>query len=229
MAEKTTWHLLRCGPRSAAENMAVDEVLLESARRIGTPLLRFYSWSQPAASFGYSQRFAEIAQLTSLRPLVRRPTGGGLVPHDGDWTYSLIFPPSAPWYSLKAIESYQRVHAWVQAAFERVKVSTELAPASLKELPGQCFAGPEQFDVLWQNRKIAGGAQRRTRDGLLIQGSIQPPPGISRPDWESAFCEVASKSWGIVWVSLKLEPAIERAIQQRVREKFATVEFTERR
>ena len=229
MAEMTTWHLLRCGPRSAAENMAVDEALLEAAGCIATPVLRFYSWSEPAASFGYFQHYAEVLQLTSLRPLVRRPTGGGLVTHDADWTYSLIFPPSAPWYSLKAIESYERVHAWVQAAFERHKISTQLAAASRKELPGQCFAGAEQFDVLWQNRKIAGGAQRRTRDGLLIQGSIQPPPGVSRPDWESAFCEVASKSWGIVWVSLQLEPAIERAIQQRAREKFATVEFTERR
>ena len=119
MAEKTTWHLLRCGPRNAAENMAVDEILLETVGLIATPILRFYSWNEPAASFGYSQRYAEIAQLTSLRPLVRRPTGGGLVPHDVDWTYSLVFPPSAQWYSLKATESYQRVHAWIQEAFNR--------------------------------------------------------------------------------------------------------------
>src|SRR5207248_11592242 len=97
LAEMTTWLLLRCGPRSAAENMAVEEALLEAAGCIATPVLRFYSWSEPAASFGYFQRYAEVLQLTSLRPLVRRPTGGGLVTHDADWTYSLIFPPSAPW------------------------------------------------------------------------------------------------------------------------------------
>ena len=229
MAENTTWHLLRCGPRSAAENMAVDDILLETAGHIGVPVLRFYSWTEPAASLGYFQRYSEVARLTSLRPLVRRPTGGGLVPHDADWTYSLIFPPSAPWYSLKALESYQRMHAWVQAAFERLKISTTLAASSRKELPGQCFAGAEQFDVLWQNRKIAGGAQRRTRDGLLIQGSIQPPPGISRTDWESAFCEVATKSWGIVWRSLELDSAFEQTIEQRARKKFGTAEFTQRR
>src|SRR5712672_1969240 len=93
-----TWHLLRTGARTAAENMAIDEVLLESVVTFGAPLLRFYSWSEPAASFGYSQRYSEIARLTSLRPLVRRPTGGGFVPHDADWTYTLVFPPSAPWY-----------------------------------------------------------------------------------------------------------------------------------
>src|SRR5438132_426273 len=152
MAENTTWHLLRCGPRSAAENMALDEVLLETAARIGTPVLRFYSWSEPAASFGYSQRFAEIARLTSLRPLVRRPTGGGLVPHDADWTYSLIFPPIDPWYRLKAIDSYRRLHQWIQAAFQKIGVSTELSDGSAKDLRGCCFIGSERFDLLWQGR-----------------------------------------------------------------------------
>src|SRR5947207_1187336 len=209
--------------------MAIDETLLEFASQSSRPILRFYGWNEPAASLGYSQRYAEVARLTPLRPLVRRPTGGGLVPHDADWTYSLLFPPSAPWYSLRATESYQRVHAWVQAAFERIKVSTELAASSRKETHGQCFIGAEQFDVIWNNRKIAGGAQRRTRHGLLIQGSIQPPPGIARSDWESASCEVASKQWEVVWEPLHLERATEEMIEQRAREKFGTAQFTERR
>src|SRR5258705_9269822 len=164
--------------------MATDEVLLESIAGLGHPVLRFYGWNEPAASFGYSQRYAEVARLTSLRPLVRRPTGGGLVPHDADWTYTLIFPPSAAWYSLKATESYQRVHSWVQAAFQKINVPTELAPCSRKEVAGQCFVGAEEFDVLWKGRKIAGGAQRRSRHGLLIQGSVQPPIGSVREKWE---------------------------------------------
>src|SRR5215212_7790516 len=100
--ELRVWYLLRDGPQSAAVNMATDEVLLESAAEIGKPVLRFYCWNEPAATFGYSQRFADVSKLTHLRPLVRRPTGGGLVPHDADWTYSLVFPPNTPWYSLKA-------------------------------------------------------------------------------------------------------------------------------
>src|SRR5690349_7477154 len=105
--------------------MAWDEALLMAASDTG-PLLRFYGWTEPAATFGYFQKFAVVAGLTRLRPLIRRPTGGGLVPHDADWTYSLVFPPSHPWYQLKAVQSYERVHRWVQAAFCALRADVEL-------------------------------------------------------------------------------------------------------
>ena len=36
-----------------------------------------------------------------------------------------------------------------------------------------CFANPVHADVVIDGRKVAGAAQRRTRRGLLQQGSIQ--------------------------------------------------------
>src|SRR5438094_10079661 len=99
------WLLLQSDPGEHAFNMALDEALLESAAQIAKPVLRFYSWKEPAASFGYFQKFSDVEKLTHLRPLVRRPTAGGIVPHDRDWTYSLIFPPGDPWYELSARES----------------------------------------------------------------------------------------------------------------------------
>ena len=109
--------------------MALDEALLEAVARLGKPVLRFYGWTEPAATFGYFQKYAEVERATRLRPLVRRPTGGGIVPHDADWTYSLAFPPGHEWHSLKAEESYRRVHEWIQRAFAKLNVATELAPA----------------------------------------------------------------------------------------------------
>src|SRR5215471_6615450 len=100
--------------------MAFDEALLEAMPRLGFAVLRFYSWTEPAASFGYFQHYSEVQLLTPLRPLVRRPTGGGIVPHDCDWTYSLVFPNDHEWYALTAVESYRRVHLWIQSAFERL-------------------------------------------------------------------------------------------------------------
>jgi lipoate-protein ligase A len=186
------WLLLNSGRGSPAFNMAMDEALLEVVSRLRQPVLRFYGWTEPAATFGYFQKFAEVERTTLLRQLIRRPTGGGLVPHDADWTYSLAFPPGDEWYLLRAEESYRRVHEWLQAAFARMGVKTELAPCCKKSAPGQCFVGHEKHDLLWQGRKIAGAAQRRNKLGLLIQGSVQPPPlTLARTDWEQAMAAVA--------------------------------------
>jgi lipoyl(octanoyl) transferase len=223
------WHLLNSGPTASANNMAWDEALLEAAPRFGQPVLRFYAWTEPAATFGYFQKFAEVERLTKLRPLIRRPTGGGLVPHDADWTYSLAFPAGDPWHALKAVESYRRVHEWIQAAFAGASLATELAPCCRQKVPGQCFIGAEQFDLLWQGQKIAGAAQRRTRDGLLIQGSIQPPAGASRNDFEKAFCEAARAQWGVEWRALEADAALRARVLELVREKYSQWDYNERR
>ena len=189
------WLILRSGAGAAAFNMALDEALLEALPRLGQPVLRFYSWTAPAATFGYFQKFAEVERTTLLRPLIRRPTAGGIVPHDADWTYSLAFPTGHVWHSLRAEESYRRAHAWIQTAFATLGTETELAAACKKTAPGQCFAGHEKFDLLWRGRKIAGAAQRRNRLGLLIQGSVQPPSvSLARADWERALIALTSPS-----------------------------------
>src|SRR5262245_20435353 len=76
-------------PRSAAVNMAIDEALLEHST---TPALRFYSWNRPALSFGYFGRLADAMKSGNSREIVRRWTGGGIVLHGADLTYSLILP-----------------------------------------------------------------------------------------------------------------------------------------
>jgi hypothetical protein len=53
-------------------------------------------------------------------------------------------------------------------------------------------------DVLWHGKKIAGAAQRRNKLGLLIQGSVQPPPiSLSPPDWQKAMCDVGALNLGL--------------------------------
>jgi len=222
--------LLNSGRGEPAFNMAMDEALLEAAPRLGRPVLRFYSWTEPAASFGYFQKYLEVERLTALRPLVRRPTGGGLVPHDADWTYSLSFPPSHEWYSLTAIESYRRIHAWLQAAFSRLRIRTELAPAACKSAVGQCFAGYVQFDLLWQGKKIAGAAQRRRRDGLLIQGSVQPPRvTVPRRDWEQAMREVVNETQKTPEQVLEPDEILQRRAQELVEQKYSRIEYNQGR
>lgn len=192
-----TWHFLNSGKCDAAFNMALDEALLEAMPRLQAPVLRFYGWNEPAATFGYFQKFSEVSAATQLRPLIRRPTGGGIVPHAADWTYAAIFPAGHEWHALKAEESYRRVHDWLRLAFAELNVQTELALCCQKSLPGQCFVGHEKFDLLWHGKKIAGAAQRRNKLGLLIQGSVQPPPvKLARTAFEAALRRVAESQLG---------------------------------
>jgi len=224
------WLLLNSGKCDASFNMALDEALLEAVARLGKPVLRFYAWTEPAATFGYFQKYSEVESTTHLRPLIRRPTGGGIVPHDADWTYSAVFPPGHEWHSLKAEESYHRIHDWLRLAFAQLKVETELAPCCKKSAPGQCFAGHEKFDLLWHGRKIAGAAQRRNKMGLLIQGSVQSPlVNLARADWESAMRTAGESNFGAAWLDFPADEALRETAAKFSSEKYALTSYNQRR
>ena len=242
--EKMNWLLLVSGKCDPAFNMALDEALLEAMPRLQKPVLRFYGWTELAASFGYFQKYADATCATHLRPLIRRPTGGGIVPHDKDWTYSLVFPPRHEWYLLKAQESYRRVHEWVRSAFAALGIKTELAPCRRKleignfdesragrksEIPGQCFVGYEKSDLLWHGKKIAGAAQRRNKLGLLIQGSVRPPISLKGSEWEKAMFQVAQREFGIQWDELVMGEELNERAGTLTREKFSQNSFNRKR
>ena len=152
------------------------------------------------------------------------------MPHDRDWTYSLIFPPGHRWHTLRASESYQRVHEWLHAAFSALGEMTELAPGRQQEIPGRCFVGAERFDLLWEGRKIAGAAQRRNRDGLLIQGSVQPPSVLKeRSDWEEAMRAGFPDLGSVRWIDLELDEKLSRRVGELARDKYSQIAYNQRR
>ena len=162
------WRLLIHGTASPARNMAIDEALLREVRE---PVLRIYEWSVPAVSLGYFQP----AALAGERPFVRRYTGGGLVDHAHDVTYTIVLPRKHPWMELSMPESYCLVHQGVQAALAACGIESELTPAAHAVESEACFAKPVRFDIVAGASKLSGAAQRRTREGLLHQGSILLP------------------------------------------------------
>ena len=171
-------------PRSAAMNMAIDEALLETAT---IPSIRFYRWNSPALSFGYFGKFADVADYAAERDLVRRWTGGGIVFHGDDLTYSIIIPAAFEFSSASSKSIYAMIHAALCDALNIHGQRAELAPAAEAAVTDSenssragrgysrhlCFANPVSADLMIDSRKIAGAAQRRTRAGLLHQGSIQ--------------------------------------------------------
>jgi lipoate-protein ligase A len=163
--------------RSAAMNMAIDEALLEY---ITVPAIRFYRWRSPALSFGYFGRFADVAGYHSERDLVRRWTGGGMVFHGQDLTYSVVIPASDVAFNESSVSIYENIHRGLVDSLEESGQHASLAAIAagggcteVKDPGYNCFANPVHADVIIDGRKIAGAAQRRTRRGLLQQGSIQ--------------------------------------------------------
>src|SRR5260370_26345666 len=199
-------------PRSAAMNMAIDEALFETVR---LPSIRFYRWNSPALSFGYFGKFADVTDYAGERDLVRRWTGGGIVFHGDDLTYSIIIPAQDAVFAQSSAFIYAAIHSALRDALNRDCQRAELAPAAEAAVTDSknasradrgynpsscghapvprptahspasdgpqgrgysrhlCFANPVSADVMIDSRKIAGAAQRRTRAGLLHQGSIQ--------------------------------------------------------
>ena len=166
---------------SAAMNMAIDEAVLEYAP---VPSIRFYRWHSPALSFGYFGKFAQVASYSGERDLVRRWTGGGIVFHGDDLTYSIVIPANDKAFSESSTSIYEKVHRALCDALEgngkRAIVAEGADPGAADAIQTafsaggyNCFANPVRADVMVDGRKIAGAAQRRTRRGLLQQGSIQ--------------------------------------------------------
>ena len=151
-------------PRGAALNMAIDEALLES---IGSSaVLRVYRWARPSVSFGCFERFAPVRQTYPEREWVRRWTGGGVVEHGEDLTYSLIVPRASSVAAMRPEESYREIHGAIGAGLV-------LASGGAPKVSQACFENPVRHDLLADGQKVAGAAQRRTKCGLLHQGSIR--------------------------------------------------------
>ena len=215
-----TLHVYAAGePHAAAMNMAIDEALLESAQ---SPALRFYGWQQPSISFGYFGRFADVADERSRRDIVRRWTGGGIVFHGDDLTYSLVLPSdiAARFRSSRII--YTEVHGAIRQALDS-KSAVALASAAAPKISEACFANPVEADVLLDGRKIAGAAQRRTRTGLLHQGSIQCD--ALPPSFQTGFARTLCPAFE----RKELPPEVLARASEISAEKYATREWLLRR
>lgn len=191
------WEVLHSGLCNAQHNMDMDQKLLQEISCLGHPLLRFYDWDGPSATYGYFIDPLNYLDLQGIKELGlklgRRPTGGGIVFHLTDMAFSVLVPASHPAYSMNTLENYAFVNKHVARAVVNFKkgILTSLLPAEEKSLDVVCghfcMAKPTIYDVMVDGKKVGGAAQRRTRDGFLHQGTIS----ITIP--EEAFLRTALK------------------------------------
>ncbi len=209
----------RCPP---AWNMACDEWLLIHAERFAQPILRMYGWDRPSVTIGYFQPFP--TEIPKRYTVIRRPTGGALVVHDSDLTFTVILPPDHSWRELSVFERYEWVHARIGKVFESKGIDFSLADqgAALSvrgSVGSHCFQKSSRYDVLVSGMKVAGGAQRITRKGLLHQGSIQ---GEGSPRVSPEELRRAWQTCGARFTDLNLTPNDETSISDLATCKFAT-------
>lgn len=177
------WHVLDTGIHSAEENMRQDAKMLDEADILPGPTIHFYEWKNPSVTYGYFTNPAQLLNLEAVKALeldlARRPTGGGIVFHLFDMAFSIVVPSHAPQFSTNTLDNY----AWVnQAVLQSVNIflgverDLTLIPEDSLALSASCssfcMAKPTKYDVVWQGKKIAGSAQRKTRKGFLHQGTI---------------------------------------------------------
>jgi lipoate-protein ligase A len=175
------WRLLRDGPADGAWNMAVDETI---ARAVGEgrvpPTLRFYGWSRPTVSLGYSQRSDGAVDPGACKRLgidiVRRPTGGRAVLHVYELTYSAAVPTNGSWGGLSVRESFLRMGQALIVGLKRLGVAAtvEDGKGGRSALPrtSACFQMLRMPAILVGGRKLIGSAQRRWEGTLLQHGSL---------------------------------------------------------
>ena len=172
------WRFLDSGALEGAEQMAIDAGLMDRARRTGEAVLRVYAWHRATLSFGRHEsakgRFSPAVLEAAGVSVVRRPTGGRVLLHDHEVTYSVTAPANEG-EPLRA--SYRNINGMLLDALLRLGVvATEathggaLRPARATLLA--CFAAPSAGELVVGNRKLVASAQVRERGALLQHGSI---------------------------------------------------------
>jgi len=149
-------------------NMAIDEALLFTTE---SPTLRCYRWSRAAVSFGYFVKWETVAAQYPERQLVRRWTGGGIVEHGEDFTYSLVIPMAMD--QPKTSDLYRFVHLGIARALRESGQAVEITDSPDQMEAARCFDRAVEFDLKANGKKIAGAAVRHHQRGTLLQGSIQ--------------------------------------------------------
>ena len=202
--------------RSAAENMALDEAIF---LRATLPVMRSFRWIRPAVSFGYFTPWRSVVERFRERDLVRRWTGGGIVEHGNDFTYSVIFPDRN---LATNAELYRCLHSALAELLRGCGHPVEVLRYPDSPGSNDCFKRAVEYDLQVRGEKIAGAALRRNKKGILLQGSIQR---IELPeDFTAMFANALSEQTEKFALS---RPILETATLI-AKAKYSAAEWTQR-
>jgi len=233
------WRLIRSGALGGAENMALDEALLEAvASGRSRPVLRLYRWDPPTVTLGYGQRGRHAVNLAACRDLgldvVRRSTGGRAVLHDREATYAVISPERSDLFPGGILGNYRRIADVLRQTLASLGLEASMAPGRSRgsgagEVPAVCFTAPSAYELVFRGCKVTGSAQKRQGNAFLQHGSIPVEIDVDR------LCRALSASAGVPesgirhllesvgWLNRWLEQPVEiGTVEDRLIESFCS-------
>lgn len=175
------WRILVSGKLAPAENMAIDEAIFTGVQQgCSLPTIRFYDWQPSSVSCGYNQNIFQEVDFTALEKygfgFVRRPTGGRLVLHDEEVTYSVI-GPAAERLAGNVTQSYSEISKALAEGLTLMGIDVDLEKGDLsskhqRQAANPCFTSSSRYELKYKRKKIVGSAQVRKADCILQHGSI---------------------------------------------------------
>jgi lipoate-protein ligase A len=162
--------------------MAIDEALWRG-RQAGTspPTLRFFAWAPPTVSLGYGQPLDRHVDVDACRRLgvgvVRRPTGGSAIYHDGpgrELTYSVAATAADLGVSADLLDTYRWIGRALVRGLNTLGAGAEMIPTGrgLARDPAFCFARTGAYEIEVGGKKLVGSAQRRQGTSFLQHGAV---------------------------------------------------------
>jgi lipoyl(octanoyl) transferase len=175
--------------------MAIDEALWRG-RQAGSspPTLRFFAWAPPSVSVGYGQPLDRHVDVEACRRLgvgvVRRPTGGSAIYHDGparELTYSVLATAEDLGVSADLLDTYQWIGRALVRGLNALGAGAEMIPTGrgLGREPAFCFARTGAYEIEVGGRKLVGSAQRRQGTSFLQHGAVLL--GVDAPRLRALF------------------------------------------
>ena len=205
MKKGTTFRFITTHNLSAKENMAIDKTLIHTFNQYQEPIFRLYTWEK-SFTVGIAQNCEEynILYPQFKHNCAKRMTGGGVLFHGHDISYSLIVPTSYL-EGLSVKGSYEVICQFLlnfyntlglKSAFAKDIEEIELSKSQF------CQVGFEAYDIIVNGLKIGGNAQKRSKKFIFQHGSIPIEPTLKQ--------EVMGHSLTDVNVHLTYDDALQK-------------------
>ncbi len=167
------------GPRDPWLNMAIDEAIMIHRPYHNFDTLRIYMWLPSGVSIGRRQIAHQTVDMEEIRKhgfkLVRRITGGGAILHqeNAELTYSVVLSRDHEIYQMDIINSATEIAKGIANTLEILGIKAQTgATQNAAEEQNLCYLRNAQSDIIVNNKKISGNAQRRESYALLQHGTL---------------------------------------------------------